>query len=89
MIKRVLIANRGAIAVRILRTLRARGLESATWFTREVDHGSGPHVDLADRAISLGEGTLAETPSQWGSLIAIGCLRRQVDAIHPGYGFLL
>ena len=85
MIKRVLIANRGAIAVRILRTLRARGLESVVVYA-EADYGSA-HVDLADRAISLGEGTLAETYLNGEALIAIA-LQEKVDAIHPGYGFL-
>ena len=45
MIKRVLIANRGAIAVRIIRTLKARGLESVAVYA-EADYGSA-HVDLA------------------------------------------
>ncbi|MGB0266778.1 MAG: biotin carboxylase N-terminal domain-containing protein, partial [Pseudomonadales bacterium] len=85
MIKRVLIANRGAIAVRILRTLRARGLESVVVYA-EADYGSA-HVDLADRAVSLGDGPLAETYLNGEALIAIA-LRERVDAIHPGYGFL-
>ena len=79
MIKRVLIANRGAIAVRILRTLRARGLGSVVVYA-EADYGSA-HVDLADRAISLGEGTLAETYLNGEALIAI--LQEKVDAINP------
>ncbi|MFZ8914286.1 MAG: biotin carboxylase N-terminal domain-containing protein, partial [Pseudomonadales bacterium] len=85
MIKRVLIANRGAIAVRILRTLKARGLEGIAVYA-EADYGSA-HVDLADRAVSLGDGPLAETYLNGDALLAIA-LREKVDAIHPGYGFL-
>src|SRR6056300_1168867 len=85
MIKRVLIANRGAIAVRILRTLRARGMESVAVYA-EADYASA-HVDLADRAVSLGDGTLAETYLNAEALLAIA-REEQVDAIHPGYGFL-
>ena len=85
MIKRVLIANRGAIAVRILRTLKARGIESVAVYA-EADYASA-HVDLADRAVSLGDGTLAETYLNGEALLAIA-REGQVDAIHPGYGFL-
>lgn len=85
MIKRVLIANRGAIAVRILRTLKARDIESVAVYA-EADYGSA-HVDLADRAVSLGDGTLAETYLNAEALLAIA-REEQVDAIHPGYGFL-
>lgn len=85
MIKRVLIANRGAIAVRILRTLRARGMESVAVYA-EADYASA-HVDLADRAVSLGDGTLADTYLNGEALLAIA-LQEKADAIHPGYGFL-
>lgn len=85
MLKRVLIANRGAIAVRILRTLKALGVESVAVYA-EADYGS-EHVRLADRAVSLGDGPLSETYLNREKLLAIA-EAEQADAIHPGYGFL-
>ena len=84
-IGRVLIANRGAIAVRIIRTLNAMGIESVVIYS-EADRES-LHVRLADHAYSLGEGKASETYLDQDKVMQIA-LRSDVDAIHPGYGFL-
>jgi propionyl-CoA carboxylase alpha chain/3-methylcrotonyl-CoA carboxylase alpha subunit/acetyl-CoA/propionyl-CoA carboxylase biotin carboxyl carrier protein len=83
--KRVLIANRGEIACRILRTLRTEGIASVAVYHHE-DRGA-PHVQLADAAVQL----QAEAPSaaylDQAQIIAVAT-HTGADAIHPGYGFL-
>jgi acetyl/propionyl-CoA carboxylase alpha subunit len=84
-IKKVLIANRGEIALRIMRTLRQMRIASVALYTDiEVDDH---HVRFADQSFSLGNGTLAET---WLNIALIVRIARDngIDAIHPGYGFL-
>jgi len=83
--QRVLIANRGAIAVRIMRTLKAMHIESVAVYA-EADRQS-LHVRLADHAVSLGEGNASATYLNADRILEIA-LEHQVDAIHPGYGFL-
>lgn len=83
--KRVLIANRGAIAVRIMRTLREMGIESVAVYA-EADRDS-LHVRKADFACSLGEGSARETYLNQDRIFTLAKEAR-VDAIHPGYGFL-
>ncbi|MEE4360470.1 MAG: urea carboxylase [Pseudomonadales bacterium] len=84
-IRRVLIANRGAIATRVQRTLRRMGIESVAVFA-EADRAS-LHVAGADRAMSLGEGGARETYLDAQRLLEVArCCG--ADAIHPGYGFL-
>lgn len=85
MFKRILIANRGAIAVRIERTLREMGIESVAVYTK-ADQDS-LHVELADQAILIGEGHAKESYLN-ADLILQTALDAGVDAIHPGYGFL-
>jgi len=84
-IKRVLIANRGAIAVRIIRTLRNMGIESLVIYA-EIDRES-LHVRQADHAFSLGEGAARETYLNQDLILDIA-KKAKADAIHPGYGFL-
>ncbi len=81
---RVLIANRGEIALRILRTLRARGTESSIIYAPE-DRLSHP-VHLANSAIEIPGGG----PSSYLDVEAIIAAAKsvQADAVHPGYGFL-
>lgn len=85
MFKRVLIANRGAIAARIIRTLKKLGIESVTVY-HEKDRDS-LHVQHADIAVSLGSGPVSDTYLDQEKIIRIA-REAEVDAIHPGYGFL-
>ena len=85
MFKRVLIANRGAIATRIIRTLKKLDIESVVVY-HEKDQDS-LHVQRADIAVSLGAGTVAETYLNQEKLLQIAT-QTNADAIHPGYGFL-
>ncbi|PLS05444.1 urea carboxylase [Neobacillus cucumis] len=85
MFKKILIANRGAIAVRIERTLRKMGIQSVALYTK-ADQDS-LHVDFADQAILIGEGPAKESYLN-ADLILQAAIDHQVDAIHPGYGFL-
>jgi acetyl-CoA carboxylase biotin carboxylase subunit len=85
MFRRILIANRGEIAVRIARACREMGIESAAVFS-EAD-ADAPHVRSADRAKCIGP-----APSRESYLVvdAILAAAREMgaDAVHPGYGFL-
>jgi acetyl-CoA carboxylase biotin carboxylase subunit len=82
---RVLIANRGEVAVRVIRACREAGIESvAVYSTADRD---ALHVELADRAVHLGPPPPAESylniPSLIGAATTTDC-----DAVHPGWGFL-
>ena len=83
--RRVLIANRGEIAVRVARGLRELGIESIAVHS-DVDAGAA-HVLAADHAIALGGNTAAESYLDVGKILA-AAKRCGADAIHPGYGFL-
>lgn len=85
MFKKILIANRGAIAVRIERTLRKLGILSVAIYTK-ADQDS-LHVDEADEAILIGEGPVKDSYLN-GNLIIKAAIESGADAIHPGYGFL-
>ena len=85
MFKKVLIANRGEIALRILRACRTMGIEAVVAYS-EADRESLP-VQLADEAICIGPAdarrSYLSAPAVISAAIVTGC-----DAIHPGYGFL-
>ena len=85
MIRRLLIANRGEIAVRIIRACRELGIESVAVYS-DAD-ASAPHVLVADRAIAIGP---APPAASYLSIAKVIDAARAVgaDAIHPGYGFL-
>ncbi|WP_010250879.1 acetyl-CoA carboxylase biotin carboxylase subunit [Myroides injenensis] len=83
--KKILVANRGEIAVRIMSTAKKMGLKTVAIYST-IDRNS-PHVKMADEAVCIGEG-----PSNQSYLLADKIIeiakKLQVDAIHPGYGFL-
>jgi acetyl-CoA carboxylase biotin carboxylase subunit len=83
--KKILIANRGEIAVRIIRACREMGVSPVVIFS-DIDR-TAMHVRLADEAYPLGGTTPAESYLSQDKIIEIA-RRSRVDAIHPGYGFL-
>jgi acetyl-CoA carboxylase, biotin carboxylase subunit len=82
---RVLIANRGEIAVRVIRTLHELGIEAVAVYST-ADEGA-LHTRLADRSVCVGPPAAAESYLRIPSIIAAATTTR-CDAIHPGYGFL-
>lgn len=82
---RILIANRGEIALRILRACRELGIESVLVHST-ADSGAG-YLDLADRTVCIGEGPSQQSYLDISRIISAAEIE-DVDAIHPGYGFL-
>ena len=85
MFEKILIANRGEIAVRIMRACRELNIRSVAVYS-EADANS-MHVHLADEAICIGKGPSSESYLRIDRLISAAEIA-DVDAIHPGYGFL-
>lgn len=85
MIKKVLIANRGEIALRIIRTLKDMGIESVAVYS-DVDRNSR-HVRIADEAYHIGGSLSSESYLRMDKIIDVA-KKSGADAIHPGYGFL-
>jgi acetyl-CoA carboxylase biotin carboxylase subunit len=83
--RKILVANRGEIALRIMRTIRKMGIKSVAVFS-EADRNS-PHVFFADEAVCLGPAPSSQSYLNGDKIIEI-CKQLNVDGIHPGYGFL-
>jgi acetyl-CoA carboxylase biotin carboxylase subunit len=84
-LKKLLIANRGEIALRIMRSAREMGIKTVAVFS-EADRMS-PHVQYADEAICIGPPPSAESYLNFDKIIG-ACRASGASAIHPGYGFL-
>ncbi|HYG36964.1 MAG TPA: acetyl-CoA carboxylase biotin carboxylase subunit [Cytophagales bacterium] len=84
-IKKLLVANRGEIALRIMRTAREMNIATVAVFS-EADRKS-PHVRFADEAICIGPPPSSQSYLDADKIIAV-CKQVRADAIHPGYGFL-
>ena len=85
MFQKILIANRGEIACRVIRTARAMGIATVAVYS-DADAGA-PHVRLADESVRLGPAPAAESYLK-AELILAAAKATGADAIHPGYGFL-
>ncbi len=83
--KKILIANRGEIALRIMRTIREMGLKSVAVFS-EADRNA-PFVKYADESVCIGPPASNESYLRQDKIIEV-CKKLNVDGIHPGYGFL-
>ncbi|GAB3775121.1 acetyl-CoA carboxylase biotin carboxylase subunit [Spirosoma horti] len=84
-IKKLLIANRGEIALRIMRTAREMGIQTVAIYS-EADR-TALHVRYADESVCVGPAPSSESYLRADVIIDV-CKRLNVDAIHPGYGFL-
>jgi propionyl-CoA carboxylase alpha chain len=85
MFKRILIANRGEIACRIIKTARKMGISTVAVYS-DADRDA-LHVEMADEAVHIGPPAAAESYLQIEKIIA-ACKETGAEAVHPGYGFL-
>src|SRR3974390_609734 len=85
MFKKILIANRGEIACRIIKTAHRMGIATVAVYS-EADRDA-LHVELADEAVPIGPPAAAES-SLLSDRIVEACRRTNAEAVHPGYGFL-
>lgn len=83
--QKILVSNRGEIALRIMRSIREMGISSVAVFS-EADKNS-PHVAYADEAICIGPSDPSESYLNGEKIVDV-CKKLNVDAVHPGYGFL-
>lgn len=83
--KKILVANRGEIALRIMKTAKKMGIQTVAVFST-ADRNS-PHVKFADEAVCIGEPPSSESYLCGDKIIKIA-KKLKVDAVHPGYGFL-
>ena len=84
-IKKILVANRGEIALRVMRSAREVGIKTVAVYS-EADRDA-LHVRFADEAVCIGPAASNQSYLRGDKIIEV-CKRLNVDAIHPGYGFL-
>src|SRR5215210_5566140 len=84
-IQKILVANRGEIALRVMRSAREMGIKTVAIYS-EADRNA-LHVQYADEAVCIGEAKSTESYLRGEKILEV-CRQLQVDAIHPGYGFL-
>ena len=85
MFKRILIANRGEIAVRVIRACREMGIRTVAVYSQADENCL--HAQLADEAICIGKAPSSESYLKISNIISAAEVT-DVDAIHPGFGFL-
>ena len=85
MFKKILIANRGEIACRVIRTARRMGIKTVAVYS-DAD-ANAPHVKMADESVRLGPPQASESYLK-AELIIAACQETGAEAVHPGYGFL-
>ncbi len=85
MFKKILIANRGEIAVRVARTARKMGVATVAVYS-DADRNA-PHVRACDEAVHIGPSAAAESYLRAEKIID-ACKKTGAEAVHPGYGFL-
>jgi len=83
--KKILIANRGEIAIRVMKTAQKMGIKTVAVYS--TADRNAPHVKFADEAVCIGEPPSNESYLRGDKIIDVA-KKLQVDAIHPGYGFL-
>ena len=85
MFKKVLIANRGEIALRVIRTCKEMGIKTVAVYSKADEESL--HVKFADEAVCIGPAPSSESYLKISNIIAAAEITN-ADAIHPGYGFL-
>ena len=84
-LRKLLVANRGEIALRVMRTAKKMGLLTVAVYT-DADEQS-PHVNFADQSVNIGKGPIADSYLSIEKIMEVA-LSTGCDAVHPGYGFL-
>src|ERR1700676_1775051 len=85
MFKKILIANRGEVACRVIKTARLMGIKTVAVYS-EADRDA-LHVEMADEAVLIGPPAAAESYLMMDKIIE-ACRKTGAQAVHPGYGFL-